>query len=410
MPINLGSDAGGRKVNLSSTALTTHACVVGMTGSGKTGVVLGMTEELVRNNIPVVILDIKGDMPNIFLQDDDALMASMRPRIITPGGTHGEQVNITSGLGNPERLSESVTSLLDLVKLPSDPLTSRQHSYISAILESRHDRNQRCHLVDLVVAIQEPPFNKIGVMELDEVISRTGRKSLAAKLNNVLVAKKFANWREGIALDIKELTDTAGKVRTPVVVYSVAHLANEDERLFAQTLLLDELVSFMRKSSGSKDLKVAFIVDECFGLMPPRGNSPTKTALLSLLKMGRGVGLGVVLATQNVMDLDYRGFSNCGTWIIGRLVTANDRRRLVEGLCNSGIQGLDKGALERRVGNLKKRHFLVARGGKLVPFLSREVSCALTGPMDPTAVEALVPKTPIQQFTGKLVNLFKRDK
>ncbi len=390
MALILGTNQGGDPVGLMPTALKTHCTIVGMTGAGKTGLVLGMVEELVRNQVPVVLLDIKGDMANIFLQDSKVLNL-MRPHIITPGANHGESVNITSGLSNPERVTEAVTALLDLVGVPSDPIKSKHHTFISAILENRHKKRQRCHLVDLVVAIQEPPFEKIGVMALEAVLDVKKRRALAAQLNNVLVANSFEHWRSGIALDIKELINKTGRVRTPVIIYSIAHLANDDERTFAISLLLDEMVSFMRKCPGTDDLRMVFMVDECFGLLPPRGNSPVKEAFLTLLKQGRSAGIGVVLASQNPMDLDYKSLSNCDTWITGRLQTANDRRRLVEGICNA-VPNMEKSKLEAQIGSLKPRHFLLARGGRLIPFLSRTTSCELRGPMNVEEIEAMFPK------------------
>lgn len=397
--MHLGMNHEGKPVGLLPSALRTHATIVGMTGSGKTGLVLGITEELVRNRVPVVCLDIKGDLANIFLQSDPAALALMKPRIITPGASHGEPVNITSGFNNPDRVSEAVTALLELMDVPSDPLKSKQHAFITAILLRRHKKRQRCQLVDLVMAVQEPPFLKIGVMDLDKVISPSIRQNLASKLNNILAAPSFKHWREGIALDVAELT-AADPVRTPVIIYSVAHLTNDDERMFAISLLLEEMVAYMRKCDGTEDLRAAFIVDECFGLMSPRGNGPTKKALLTLLKQGRSVGLGMILATQNPMDLDYMGMANCGTWITGRLQTTNDRRRLVEGICNS-VPGIEKKALTEQIGGLKARHFLMARDGQLDPFVSRNTGCELRGPMTMGDLKGLVPK-PAVSVIGKL--------
>jgi len=404
MAITLGSDTGGTPVGLLPTALRTHATIVGMTGSGKTGLILGMAEELVRNQIPVIILDIKGDMSNIFLQQDSKILDLMRPCIITPGANHGIPINITSGLRDPERVPDAVSALLNLIKVPSDPITSKQHTLISAILEDRHANDERCHLDDLVLAVQEPPFDMLGVMALEAVISKGMRKALAAKLNNVLVAKSFEHWREGIALDIKELISVDGTVRTPVVIYSVAHMANDEERMFAISLLLDEMVSFMRKSPGTDNLKTVFMVDECYGLMPPRSSSSTKKALLTLLKQGRSAGLGIVLSTQNTMDLEYKAVANCETWITGRLQTANDRRRLVEGIC-SAVPNMEKDILEAKIGALKPRHFLLARGRYLIPFLSRTTDCELRGPMNVDDIERLVPK-PVTGVVSKVIPLF----
>ena len=387
--IVLGSDVSGRTVGTLTKSLTTHTTIVGMTGSGKTGVVLGIVEELVRNQIPVVILDIKGDMSNIFLQSDPLLMSQIHPRVLTPGASHGESVNVTSGLSSPNRTSEAVTSLLNLIDVNSDPIKSRQHAYISAILSNRHKKNQPCRLLDLVIAVQEPPFKHIGAMPLDEVMGKAARKTLAAHLNNVLVAPSFAHWREGVALDLKALITSPSVTKTPVVVYTIAHLTNEDERNFAISLLFEEAVAHMRSMGGSDELKLAFVVDECFGLMPPKGNSATKTALLTLLKQGRAMGLGVILATQNPMDLDYKGMANCATWIIGRLQTDNDRRRLVEGVCNA-VPGLERKQLTEQVGALSPRQFLLAKGNTLAPYYTRETTCNLKGPMDSHEISAIV--------------------
>jgi type IV secretory pathway VirB4 component len=403
----LGTTISGQPVATLTKSLTTHTTIVGTTGSGKTGVVMGIVEELVRNEIPTVILDIKGDMSNIFQQTDPALEAMIHPRIITPGALHGEPVNISAGLADPNRISTSVTALLALVGLNGDPIKSKPHAFISAILRNRHDKRQRCNLIDLILAIQEPPFKRIGAMDLDEVMGKSARKVLASQVNNLLVAHDLAPWREGTGLDMHKLTTAPTATKTPVVVYTIAHIANEDARDFAISLLFDEMVSYMRTSQGSGELKVAFVVDECFGLMPPKGSSDTKTALLTLLKQGRASGIGVILATQNPMDLDYKGMSNCNTWIIGKLQTANDRKRLVEGVCNA-VPGLDKKTLEEKIGGLGPRQFLLAKGNTLVPFLSRNTSCQLTGPMDANAIKGIV-QVAQQEYsiTNKIRQLFK---
>lgn len=404
--IRLGTTQSGQEVALSTKALTTHSAILGMTGSGKTGMVLNIAEELIRNSIPLIILDIKGDMTNLFDQKDKQLLQSMAPRVISPGADYGEPVNVTSGLSNPEKISESVTALLKLINIPSDPLKSRQHALVSTILEDRHAKRQKCRLLDLVVAIQEPPFDQIGVMELDEVISKASRKALAAKLNNILVAKNFENWLKGTTLDISSLIQVKHINQTPAVVYSVAHLTSDHEREFAISLLLNELVTYMRSVNGVDNLQLAFIVDECYGLMPPKGNANTKGPLLSLLKQGRAAGIGVVLATQNPMDLDYKGMANCGTWIIGKLQTANDRKRIIEGVC-SAVPGFDKKRLEKVIGGLNKRHFLVSKGTEAVSIYSREVTCNLTGPMEPTQIKALLQSTQDPSAIQKILSIFK---
>ena len=391
--IFLGTDTGAKRIAVRPKLLTTHTAILGMTGSGKTGLVLGIVEELVRNKIPSVILDIKGDMANVLLREPPAL--EMMPRIITPGATHGESVDVTAGLASPYRLSEAVTALLRLVGVKSDPIKSKPHAYISEILKDRMAKRQSCKLLDLVVAVQDPPFEMLGAMDVDEVMPMGVRKGLAGKLNNILVAPTFENWRTGTGLNMDELTRPLIN-STPVVIYSVAHLANDDERTFAISLLFDEMVTWMRRQPGANDLKAAFIVDECYGLMPPKGGSQTKTALLTMLKQGRAAGLGVVLASQNPMDIDYKGMANCGTWILGRLQTANDRKRIVEGIC-SAVPGMEKKKLEGKVGGLRPRQFLLARGTNLQPFYSRDVKCDLAGPMDPAEIKALLQRYKMTQ-------------
>lgn len=377
----MGTEASGDTLTSAVRDFCTHACVLGMTGSGKTGVTLGMAEELARNKVPIVLLDIKGDMANIFLQDG-ALGDQINPRLLTPGADHGERVNVVSSLTNPGRVREAVTSLLDLISVPSDPLKSR-HVFLSRILKTRHKKGQRCELLDIVTAIQHPPFSKIGAMDLDDVISPSLRKALAGSLNNVLVADTFEHWREGIALDIGELTKETDDGRTPVVVYSIAHLTSDRERAFAISLLVQAMVSFMRKSRGTEDLRLSFIIDECAGLMPPTGGGPIKEGLLTLLQQGRSTGIGLILATQNPMQIDYKAMGQCGTWVIGRLMTDNDRKRMVQRVCGS-VPGISKKELTADIGSLRPRHFLMARAETLTPFLSRTTSCNLVGPMTPS--------------------------
>lgn len=390
--IVLGSKECGADLAYDPTFLRTHCSVLAMTGAGKTGVVLGMAEELVRNGVPVVLLDIKGDMANLFLQDGE-LKDLMAPRLITPGANHGESINLVSGLTSAEGIAEAVTSILDLVALDSDPIECR-HVFLTEVLKARHKKSQRCQLEDIVMAIQHPAFGSIGAMVLDDVISLKLRKELAAKLNNVMVADVFEHWRHGITLDIGEMLKATDDGRTPVIVYSIAHITNKQQRQFAITLLVQEMVTYMRKCRGTDDLRTAFIVDECAGLMTPSGGGPIKEGLLTLLQQGRSTGIGMILSTQNPMQLDYKAMSSCGTWIIGRLTTDNDRKRLVAGVCSAS--GISKKELTAQIGGLQPREFLSARGDDLVHFKSRRVSCDLVGPMNAEDLLAMFPK-PVEE-------------
>lgn len=391
MPIKLGTLTSGKSLAMGLESFKTHVAAFGMTGSGKTGLVLGVVEELVRSKVPVVILDVKGDMANLFLQSDTALLDSMLPKFITPGADHGESVNITAGLQDPGNVSSAVSALLKLLNIrgAAHPL-SGQHTYLSEILKVRHAKGHDCGLKHILDAVQNPPFDEIGSMDLDKVISEDQRDRLAARLNSMLVTDSFKHWRGGTVLDIRELVATSETGRTPVVIYSVAHLQNEEDRQFAISLLMEAMVTYMRQCQGTAGLNSVFVVDECWGLMPPRRENRTKELMLTMLKMGRSVGLGLVLATQNPMDLEYKGMANIETWIIGMLQTENDRKRLIEGAGNAA--GVSKNDLTKQIAKLQKRQFLVARNKRIIPFRSREVSCHLAGVMNPESLRELFSK------------------
>jgi DNA helicase HerA-like ATPase len=378
--IQLGNLDNGQVVAVRQNNLTTHAAVLGMTGSGKTGLLIGMIEEFVKNGVPTVIVDIKGDMANIALQPNEDLRKKMDVRILTPGSDHGESINVIAELENKGKISQAVSALLSLVGEKTDPLKSKPHAYISAILEFKHGQNQECDLESIIEAVQDPPFANLGAMPVDDVLSSGRRKALAAKLNNVLVAPSFKYWREGIEMELKDLLEVSEAGKTPVLIYSVAHLVSDDERLFALSLLFEEMVLWMRSNKGAQGLEHALIVDECYGLLPPTKKPSTKVPLLTMLKQGRGFGLGVILASQNPMDLDYKAMANCQTWLIGKLQTDNDRKRVIAGVVVGGSK-YDKKSLTRTVGGLQPRQFLLAYNGKTAVFNTRNVSAQLTGPM-----------------------------
>lgn len=366
----------------------THAAVLGMTGSGKTGALIGMLEEFVDNGTPMVIVDIKGDMANLVLQDDHPRRDRMDVRILTPGADHGESINVLAELANPNKLTSAVSGLLTLVGEKADPLKSKAHPFISAILEHQHKNKGCCELETLVELIQEPPFDKMGAMTVESVYPEKARQRLAGKINSVLTAPSFKWWREGIGIDMDPLLQSKDG-RVPVIIYSVAHLFQDVERMFALSVLLEEMVQWMRRQKGSTELKCELVVDECVDLIPPVKEPITKAPLLAMLKQGRAFGLGVMLSTQNTMDLDYKAMANCQTWIIGRLQTANDRKRVIEGVCNSGAV-YDKKSLSKRIGNLHPREFLLAgtivkpgAGNEraAVVFHTRKVDAELRGPM-----------------------------
>src|SRR5512134_3198509 len=436
-----------------SKDLVTHAVCVGMTGSGKTGLCLSLLEEAAIDNIPAIIIDPKGDLGNLMLtfpsltgeafqpwinedearkkglspgeyaiqqadlwkkglaswQQDEARIQRLRDAvdvaIYTPGSNAGLPVSILKSFAAPdadvredaellrERISTTVTSLLGLLGIEADPIQSREHILLSTILDQTWKNGEDLDLAALIHAIQSPPVSKIGVMDVDSFFPEKDRFALAMKLNNLLAAPGFQAWLEGEALDIRQLLyGPSGKPR--LAIFSIAHL-NDAERMFFVTLLLSQMVGWMRAQSGTTSLRALLYMDEIFGYFPPVANPPSKLPLLTLLKQARAFGLGVVLATQNPVDLDYKGLANTGTWFIGRLQTERDKARVLEGLegasAGSGKK-FDKGRMERILAGLGNRIFLMnnVHEDEPVVFETRWCLSYLRGPLTRTHIKMLM--------------------
>ena len=436
-----------------SKDLVTHAVCVGMTGSGKTGLCLALLEEAAIDNIPAIIIDPKGDLGNLMLtfpslkgedfqpwiNEDDARKKGLAPAdyakaqaelwakglagwqqdgtriqrlrdaadvvIYTPGSNAGLPVSILKSFAAPaadvredgellrERISTTVTSLLGLLGIEADPIQSREHILLSTILDQTWKKEEDLDLATLIQAIQSPPVSKIGVMDVDSFFPSKDRFALAMKLNNLLAAPGFQAWLEGEALDIQSLLYTpAGKPRH--AIFSIAHL-NDAERMFFVTLLLSQMVGWMRAQAGTTSLRALLYMDEIFGYFPPVANPPSKLPLMTLLKQARAFGLGVVLATQNPVDLDYKGLANTGTWFIGRLQTERDKARVLEGLegaSTSAGKKFDRGRMEQTLAGLGNRIFLMNNVHEDEPavFETRWCLSYLRGPLTRTQIKALM--------------------
>lgn len=383
--VRTGPDGQIHKVALKASALTTHGVIVGATGSGKSGLIIGMVEELVRMGIPSLLIDIKGDIANVALQDNE-LRDKMALRFLTPGGNHGEAVNIFSGIENPDRVTSTVTTLFKLMGTKAD-VTSTQHTFLSTIIQNRLRAKLPCTIVDVLNDVGQPPIEYLGMLELDEVFPKASRGKLMAKLNNLLAAPSFQAWREGVAIDIPKLLECEPN-KVPVIIYSVAHLVDDSERNFAISMFLEEMLSWMRQQPGTSHLKTCLLLDEMYGVMPPHpANPPTKRPLLTMLKQARAHGLGIVICSQNPMDLDYKGMSNAQTWLVGRLQTQNDRARVVNGICSA--TPADSRAVEASIARLQPREFLLVRPSGTAIFKSRDCSAELRGPMSPMEIRKL---------------------
>ena len=436
-----------------SKDLVTHAVCVGMTGSGKTGLCLSLLEEAAIDNIPAIVIDPKGDLANLLLtfptlkgedflpwiNEDDARKKGMSAAeyanaqaelwkkglaswgqdgariqrfkdsadavIYTPGSNAGLPISILKSFSAPdenirndaemlrERVATTVTGLLGLVGVEADPIQSREHILLSTILSHAWTRGVDVDLAALIQGIQSPPVSRIGVMDVDAFFPSKERFALAMKLNNLLAAPGFQSWLEGAPLDIQQLLYTAaGKPRLAIV--SIAHLS-DSERMFFVTLLLSQIVGWMRNQTGTTSLRALLYMDEIFGYFPPVANPPSKLPLLTLLKQARAFGLGVVLATQNPVDLDYKGLANTGTWFIGRLQTERDKARVLEGLegaSSSAGKKFDKGRMEQTLAGLGNRIFLMnnVHEDEPVVFETRWCLSYLRGPLTRSQIKTLM--------------------
>ena len=437
-------EASGPLLMYDARDLTTHAVALGMTGSGKTGLCLSLLEEAAIDGVPAIAIDPKGDLGNLLLTFPDLAPADFRPwideakaarkgvtpdelaedeaskwkkglaswgqdgqriarlreavdlAVYTPGASHGLPLAVLRSLSAPpvgtdadpdahrERVASTVSALLALAGEEADPLQSREHILLSHIVARAWDDGIDLDLEAVIRAVQSPGFDRVGVLDLDSFYPEKDRFGLAMKLNNLLAAPGFEAWLEGDPLDIKSLLWTPdGKPRISII--SIAHLGDA-ERMFLVTLVLNELLAWIRTRPGTASLRAILYMDEVFGYLPPSRIPPSKPPLLTLLKQARAYGLGVVLATQNPVDLDYKALSNAGTWFLGRLQTERDKNRVMDGLDGAAAfneAGLDRREMDRILGGLESRTFLlnnVHEDGPVL-FRTRWAMSYLRGPM-----------------------------
>jgi len=430
-----------RAFQIAADDLTTHGVVVGMTGSGKTGLLMVLVEEALRSSIPVVMIDVKGDLPNLFLtfpslspdefqpwlgagserpapmaaaqvaedwrgklaewnlgaEDVARFRASLAPRVLTPGSSAGEPLNVLSALERPsalwqtdvegarEALGASISLLLRLIGRDPEPTRSRDHVVLSIFAERRLREGRSAEVRALLDDVQAPPISQIGAMEIDDFLPTRERRSLAQALNTLLASPTFEAWRQGAELDVAQWVAPRADGRTPAVIVSVAHL-DEAERSLVLGVVLEQYLAWVRTLSGSPQLRALLVFDEVYGFVPPHPvNPPTKRPLVSLMKQARAYGVGLLLATQNPMDLDYRAFSNAGLWFVGRLQTDADRARVVEAMTGAGgPDSVEPGALADLVKLLAPRWFVLQnmrRPPVTLLLNSRTTLCWLRGPM-----------------------------
>src|SRR5882672_1340840 len=429
----------GGRLELDPTDLLTHGLIVGMTGSGKTGLAIVMIEEALRQHIPVLAIDPKGDLANLLLLFDRldpaqfaawvdpetarrqgltpeqagaeaaaqwtkglaswglsaADVADLRRRheavVYTPGSRAGVPLGMLQSLEAPagsfdaqeedlrDEIAGIVAGLLGLVGIEADPLRSREAILLGTLIEMAWRKGQGLSLETLIPAVADPPFEKLGALPVETVYPRRDREALMLALNNLIASPSFEEWREGEPLDIDRMLRAAdGRPRLSII--STSHLSDA-ERLFVTALVLDKVKTWMRRQGGTTQLRALVYMDEIYGYFPPHpANPPTKRPLITLLKQARAQGVGVVLATQNPVDLDYKGLANIGVWLVGKLQTAQDRERLREGLTGAGMAPR---AIDTMLDATGKRVFLLHDVHRPAPVLleSRWAMSYLRGPL-----------------------------
>lgn len=436
-----------------SKDLVTHGVVLGMTGSGKTGLCLALLEEAAMDGIPAIVIDPKGDISNLLLafpsldaasfrpwiNEDDAAKKGISPdehaektaamwkkgladwgqdegriarfrekvdvNVFTPGSKAGIPVSILASLEAPpfeivddgelfgERVESTVSSLLSLVGVTADPIKSPEAVLLSTIFQKAWAGGQDITLESLVRHIQKPAFDKVGIIDIESFFPEKSRQALALKFNNLLASPGFATWLEGPPLDIASMLHTpAGKPR--ISIFSIAHLGDA-ERMFFVSLLMNQMLGWMRAQNGTTSLRALLYMDEIYGYLPPSANPPSKRPMMTILKQGRAFGLGCLLATQNPVDLDYKALSNIGTWFLGRLQTERDKMRVLDGLegaAGSQNAKFDRASMERFISGLGNRIFLmnnVHESGPMI-FHVRWVMSYLTGPLTRGQIKTLM--------------------
>ncbi len=446
-----------------SKDLTTHAVCVGMTGSGKTGLGIALLEEAAIDGIPVIAIDPKGDLGNLLLGFPELRPEDFRPwidaaeaarrgltpeefaaqtakqwreglaawdedgtriarfrnavdmAIYTPGSTAGLGLTVLRSFVAPtaslidqaeayrERIASAVSGLLALLNVEVDPISSREQILLSNILDHAWRAGHDLDLGSLIHAVQSPPFQKVGVVDIETFFPAKERFSLAMKLNNLLASPSFSGWLEGDALDVSSLLYTPeGKPRLSIL--SISHLS-DNERMFFVTILLNEVLSWARAQPGTSSLRAILYMDEIFGYFPPTANPPSKIPMLTLLKQARAFGLGVVLATQNPVDLDYKGLSNAGTWFLGRLQTKRDKDRVLAGLQGASTaagHAFDSQKMDEILSVLGSRVFVMnnVNDEQPVVFQTRWALSYLRGPLTRAQIQVLMASRKQKQTAG----------
>ncbi|MDR2034428.1 MAG: DUF87 domain-containing protein [Helicobacteraceae bacterium] len=436
----LGKTTDGSKLELDPKTFLTHAAIIGMTGSGKTGLGIALLEEALLAGVSAIAIDPKGDLANLFLtfpnlskeefvdwSDDPAQSAaewkeglakwgldgdrirtlknSAEFKLFTPGASHGAPINALGSFAAPSEtvledsdllnslIASCAQNLLGLVNVGAEA-ASKEATLLTAIIGNAWANGEDLDLEKIIARIVKPPFDKVGVFALESFFSEAKRFALASKFNALIASSAFASWLKGEPLSIGSIF---GGAKPTIAIFSISHLGDK-ERMFFVTLILNAVLSWMRSQDGSQKLRALLYMDEIFGYFPPSANPPSKTPMMLLLKQARAFGLGAVLSTQNPVDLDYKGLSNIGAWFIGRMQSAQDCERVSAGLIGAGGS---KNELSAQISALQKRRFLLKTDG-LSTFDTRWTLSYLKGPLSRDQIRFLTGATRIASNSPSL--------
>lgn len=393
--------ADGSKFEMDRAALTKHAIILGATGSGKTVLSKVIVEEAALQGIPTFAIDPKGDIGNLAFKspsfdfarwsgkEADALktdrqsyaadlkktygekarefgvrpgsasdFAKVKVRIFTPKSSAGLAVGISPDLSVPKNferlLSSDIASAADLLDLTSYNLLRlagfgegdrKEITFVSAILENAWKAGRSLTIQDLIRSIVNPPFASVGSMHVSDVISEKERRGLATKINLLVSDPKLRSWSAAEPLNFTQLFSEPS-----VNILDLRNIQSEQEKRLFVELVLQQLFQWLIKQGSAQTLRYLLYFDEIAGYCPPVREPPSKKLLLLLIKQARAFGLGLLLASQNAVDLDYKVISNANVRFIGRLGAQRDIQRV--------SVGLELGSYaEREVARLKAGEF-----------------------------------------------------
>jgi hypothetical protein len=399
---NIGQAIDGIKFEISRASLTKHAIILGATGSGKTVLSKVIVEEAALQGIPTFAIDPKGDIGNLAFKsasfdfgkwsgkEADALkidrakytarlqktysakaaefkvapdaasnFEKVTVRIFTPKSSAGLAVGISPDLSAPKSfnqlLSTDIASAADLLDLTSFNLLRlagysesdrKQITFVSAVLENAWKNGENLTVRDLIKNIESPAFNHVGSLPVSKVVSDKERKDLVTRINLLISDPKLRSWSSAESINFSELFSSPS-----INILDLRNIQSEQEKRLFVELVLQQLFQWLIKQGSAQTLRYLLYFDEIAGYCPPVKEPPSKKLLLLLIKQARAFGLGMLLASQNAVDLDYKVISNANIRFIGRLGAQRDIQRVSVGL------ELDSGA-EKEIASLRPGEFL----------------------------------------------------